>query len=1041
MKPLLLFLLLCSATALAQVAPTGFTANVISNSEIKIAWTHDGKGIDKFVIEKSTDGVSYKLLSSPATTDRSYPDKGLNANTVYYYRIYSVSGIKNSAVISAKATTRSNPPTGFGVTKVTPTLIDLVWNSGGTPTQPEYGKNSDFSGAATKNFTTQQTGFADGLTPNTAYYFRLKRTVFNGAQESDWVETKATTQDAKPAAPSGFVVSGKNTNSISVKWNAVSGAEGYQVRQSDVADFTKGVTTKDVGTQTIYTFPGLNDATTYYMQVRAKNTIGGTDYWSDWSSSLTASTDQAPPAAPSGVSATPKSPTQVDVAWTDNSGDEDNFIISRSTQSSGGPWTEAGRVNTNMRTFTDNGAQPNQSYYYQVCAVNKAGQACAISPKISTPVQAPTAPSLLSVSIKGAIVTLVWKDNASDETEYEVQRKEDNGPFSDYGKTGAFNGSGAFIDSKISAGKTYCYRVRATNSGGPSGYSNEACASALPAPPNAPTDLQLSLFSVAQVDLKWTDGGGTTDFEVQRAEGSGGFTKFNTLSAGKTTDQDKTVQQGKTYSYRINAINAGGSALSEVKSIAIPTIPAAPDYALKALSSSQIQVDYKNNAGSNATALELQYARDQNFTVGLGGQNPPLGGGPVVIPSLQPDTKYYFRFRASNDKTVLASDWVYRDISTLAAPIAKPNAPTALKLTGSGDGRQLTVGWTDASDNETRFDIQYSEAADFANPTSGSVGVGVNTFTINGLQPCKAYYVRVSSANGAGSSAWIDGKLTLNPNVPDKPVSMVGAAGSTSQINLNWTYAANTEDAFELEYADNAGFTNSTKRSLAKANRTERVTGLQAAKPYWFRLRGTNCAGNGEWFETTVTTLADASVVLAVPTNLRFAPVAPVFTQLSLLWNDVATTETGYEVWRSVNDQTNWTRIAEMAVNTSAYTNTGLRPGVGYFYRVRAVQNTATSDWSNVISDRAPLVNAVAPTLPAEVRVYPNPVADQLIINSAPAQSVHLQVFTMTGTVVLEQQTSTTGTLTVDLHNLPMGLYVLRFTADTSQFSTRILKR
>nr|ARK10325.1 hypothetical protein A6C57_08275 [Fibrella sp. ES10-3-2-2] len=1326
----LFLLLLVTTAATAQIAPTGFTLDAVSNTEIKLSWTHDGKGIDKFVIEKSTDGTVYKVLTNLAITDRSYADKGLTANTVYYYRIYSALGTRNSGTVFNKATTLSNPPTGFGTTTITPIRIDLVWNSGGTPTQLEYSKNADFSAATTKNFTTQQTGFADGLTPNTGYYFRLKRTTFNGAQESDWVQIKATTQDPKPASPTGFAVTGKNTNSIGVKWNAVSGVEGYQARRADVADFTRGVVTQDISfLQTTYTYPSLNDNTTYYLQVRAKNTISGTDYWSDWSSTLKDATDLGPPFAPTGVQATPTSPTQVDVTWADNSDNEENFIISRSPTSSAGPWTEAGRVGANIKTFTDNGVQPNTTYYYQVCAVNKASQTCALSAKINTPIQTPTAPTALAVSISGTTATLTWKDNSSNEIDYEIQRKEGNGAFADFGKTGSFNGAGTFIDTKLFAGRTYCYRVRATNAGGPSDYSNEACASTAPAAPNAPNNLQLTLVSVSQVDLSWTDGGGATDFEVQRADGLGGYAKINTLSAGRTTYSDNSIQQGKTYSYRINATNVSGNALSEVKTISIPTVPPAPEYSLQVLSSTDIKVDYRNTAGANATALELQYALNNGFTIGLGGQNVPIAGSTVTISSLQPSTRYFFRLRASNSGTGLASDWVLRDaqtqpnapqspaaptnlaanpvsdseialtwtdnsdetgfeverspdgitgwinIGTTAAnatsfrntglsastrygyrvravraslfsaysntvtattsappavipaapvnfkataasssqinliwnaangltgykleyadnaaftnlktetgvaatatsfsvqnllasttyyfrlyainsagsspavtadartdtpPVTKPNEPTNLNLTGSSDGKQITVGWTDASSNEDRFAVQYAETADFANPTSTSVGAGVGTFTITNRQPCGTYFVRVSAANNAGSSGWIDGKITLNPTLPVKASGFTATAASQIQINLVLTYAANTEEAFELEYATNSSYTSSTKRDLAKTSRAETVTGLTASTPYWFRLRAKNCAGNGEWLETTAitqantpqppasptnlgvtalspsvlalawtdnatnedayeldystnasftsgltqvrlsagasstqltgllanttyyvrvravnsagssgwltgsgTTQAVVPTTVATPTNLRFATTAPVFTQLSLLWIDVAINETGYEVWRAENDQTNWVSIAELAVNTAAFTDNGLRPSIPYFYRVRAVQNAVYSDWSNVITDRAPLVSAV--NLPAEVQVYPNPTSDLLTIDCPSGGSGTVQIRSVAGLTVLEQPfTSVAGRLLLDLRALPTGLYVVVVSTATTRFSTRLLKR
>ena len=639
----------------------------------------------------------------------------------------------------------------------------------------------------------------------------------------------------------------------------------------------------------------------------------------------------------------------------------------------------------------------------------------------------------------------------------------------------------------------------------------------------------------------------------------------------------------------------------------------------------------------------------------------------------------------------------------------------------------MTVTWTDASNNEDRFDIQSAETADFANPVAANVGAGVGTFTINNLQSCRTYFVRVSAANSAGSSAWIDGRLTLNPNVPGKAASLAAITASQTQINLVWTFTANTEEAFELEYADNSGYTGSTKRDLAKASRTENVTGLKVATKYWFRLRGKNCGGNGDWLESTATTLpntpqppiaptnlvatavsdseisltwtdnsdetgfdverspngvtgwdyirttaanettfkdnglmaltryvyrvqarridftspysntatattlappivapaapanlkataassnqinlnwdvangltgykleyadnagftnlktesslagsattfvlqnllpdtpyfirlyavnsagtsaatgqartpatpvtlpaapsvltiktagmgqlevrwtdnatneetyeldystdtsfgagltqlrlaanesnrnltgladnttyhlrvratnkAGASVWLAgsektlpatpsslqPPINLRFNVSAPVFNQLSLLWNDVATTETGYEVWRSVNDQTNWTRLAELPTNTVAYDDKNLRAGVPYFYRVRAVQNTILSDWSNSITDQSPLVNAI--NAPAEVRVYPNPATDRLTVAHPLRGPLLVRLVSSQGLVVLEQfDAGIVGTVSLEVSSVPTGFYLLLLSGETTRFSIPILK-
>ena len=180
--------------------------------------------------------------------------------------------------------------------------------------------------------------------------------------------------------------------------------------------------------------------------------------------------------------------------------------------------------------------------------------------------------------------------------------------------------------------------------------------------------------------------------------------------------------------------------------------------------------------------------------------------------------------------------------------------------------------------------------------------------------------------------------------------------------------------------------------------------------------------------------------MLPAPANLRFATASPVFNELSLLWASAATTETGCEIWRSPTDQANWTRLAELPAKTTTHTDRNLRTGTLYHYRVRTMQGSTASEWSNVVSDRPPLVNATA--LPAEVRVFPNPTTDRLTIKGLGLEGVvQVQVCALNGQELITQTAeSTGGAVQIHLADLPAGLYVLRLSAETVRFSTLILK-
>ena len=103
------------------------------------------------------------------------------------------------------------------------------------------------------------------------------------------------------------------------------------------------------------------------------------------------------------------------------------------------------------------------------------------SPSV-TPPAAPTALAAQAVSV--AQIALTWTDNAADETGFKVERAPDNagaaGAYSEVATVGPNVTS--YADAGRNAGTRYWYRVRAFNTGGNSGYSNEASATTPPRP-------------------------------------------------------------------------------------------------------------------------------------------------------------------------------------------------------------------------------------------------------------------------------------------------------------------------------------------------------------------------------------------------------------------------------------------------------------------------------------------------------------------------------------------------------------------------------
>jgi hypothetical protein len=190
-------------------------------------------------------------------------------------------------------------------------------------------------------------------------------------------------------------------------------------------------------------------------------------------------TGSSAPAAPSNLVATAVSSSQINLSWTDNSSNEDGFKIERLQ---GSVWTQVATVGANVTSWQDAGLTGNTTYTYRVRAYNSSGDSAYSNTASATTPAAPTvpaAPSNLRAQVKtkpNLRVNLTWRDNASNETGFRVQRSSDGGvTWTQIAQVGANVTS--YSDTSVVGGTTYRYRVYAYNAAGDSGYSNIVTAS------------------------------------------------------------------------------------------------------------------------------------------------------------------------------------------------------------------------------------------------------------------------------------------------------------------------------------------------------------------------------------------------------------------------------------------------------------------------------------------------------------------------------------------------------------------------------------
>src|SRR5690606_13570111 len=128
-----------------------------------------------------------------------------------------------------------------------------------------------------------------------------------------------------PAAPSGLAATSVSISQVVLEWTDNSGNEsGFEIQRSVGGGAYQPLATPPANAES-YTDTSVDEDTDYGYRVRACNDAG----CSDWSGTLEVSTPLTVPAAPSGLNATSVSASQVELEWTDESGNESRFELER----------------------------------------------------------------------------------------------------------------------------------------------------------------------------------------------------------------------------------------------------------------------------------------------------------------------------------------------------------------------------------------------------------------------------------------------------------------------------------------------------------------------------------------------------------------------------------------------------------------------------------------------------------------------------------------------------------------------------------------
>lgn len=536
--------------------PTGLDSSQVLSDRVTLNWTDNSNNETGFRIEMKTGTGSYSEIAAVGADVTTFTSTGLNSDTTYTYQVraYNTAGNSEPSNELTVTTPLSVPakPTDLAATQVSTDRVTITWkdnanNETGYKVERKTGNGpfvelSPLLGVNSTSFTNT------GLSNNTTYTYQVR--AYNAAGNSDYSNTVIIATASVPAKPDNLKITSTGTDRLTISWtDNANNEKGFRIERREGSGSFSEIATVGANV-TSYANTGLKKNTTYTYRVRAFNDAGNSSY----SNEITGKTGVIL-TKPDGLEVSSISTDRVTITWKDRSNNETGFIIERKTEN--GSFTEIVNVRANTTSYTDTRLKNNTAYTYRIQAYNNEGRSeFSEELKVTTGLVPDKPTELVVTEVSTDRVRIEWKDNADNETGFRIERKTENGDFTEIATVRANVTN--YTNTSLRNRTEYTYRVRAYNNTGNSAFSNEV-KTVTSIVPEAPDRLTVTSEESDRITLTWRDKSDNENgFVLERKTGTGSFTRVATLSANSSTYTDRSLATGQSYTYRVKSYNDSG---------------------------------------------------------------------------------------------------------------------------------------------------------------------------------------------------------------------------------------------------------------------------------------------------------------------------------------------------------------------------------------------------------------------------------------------------------------------------------------------------
>jgi len=645
--------------------------------------------------------------------------------------------------------------------------------------------------------------------------------------------------------------------------------------------------------------------------------------------------------APSGLTATVVSASQIDLFWQDNSGNmEDGFEIERSTSPTTG-YSLLATVGANVTSYSDTTVAVGFTYYYRVRAYNTVGDRSGWSNvAVVFAFDYAWLPTSWSAVAAGANCTLAL---AGDGTLWALGWNND-------GQLGLGDTNTRIVPTLIEVdfyydifedidlvvlGQTQAIARKTDGtlwSWGINGVGQLGLGDTLSV--DAPFPVTSSVIGQIEIDTDWyvvvASGSHTIGLKTNGTIWSWGYNNNGQLGLGDTSDRYTPSLVGTDSDWSVVA--AGAEAYG--------------GHTIACKTNGTLWSWGKNNEGQlglgdagygTDRTTPTQAGTDSGWSVVTAGDKHSLGiktNGTLWAWGYN----IYGQLGRGGDTTIPGQigtdlDWANMTAGTFYTIGLKTNG--TLWAWGWNQYGQLGLG--DNIDRNTPSQI--GSDSNWSMVTAGYI----HSIALKTNRTVWAWGPNGNGMLGLGDT--ISRNIPCSWGSPTPPLPLNATVISSLQIDLSWTDNSFNEMGFQIERKTITDTDYSLLATVGSNVTLYSDTTVSPTTTYYYRVRAYNTFGDSPFSNETNATTAPSA-----PTALTATAISP--SQIDLAWSNV-NGETGYKIERKTLT-TNYSLLATVGSDVTLYSDTVLAPGTTFYYRVKAYNAGGNSGYSPEASATTP---------------------------------------------------------------------------------------